>query len=199
LPSTAFGSIDGDKNSYSGMKSRSLRFLLRDQTQSQHTILDESIGPIDTVASYRAYVRGLAGFRAAVEPTIAECGEQFDSYSPTLVYPAAVADLNDLGLQPVKNLPGIKAPLSRAEALGALYVIEGSTLGARLIYGRAQRLGYNAHWGAQHLHVQTATERSWSKFVTLLDSASDNVQAEAVAAARRMFSIAIDAFQAARA
>ena len=55
-----------------------------------------------------------------------------------------------------------------AELLGALYVLEGSALGARLIMKSAQALGLGATFGARHLAAQAGDALAWRSYLDLL-------------------------------
>ncbi|MCV3765365.1 biliverdin-producing heme oxygenase [Rhizobium sp. TRM95796] len=182
------------------MTTASLRTYLRRQTHDLHQELDQGIGSFDNAERYRVYLRGVGAFRAVVEPAMRRAGasETFAGFKPTFIYHHAVADMQDLDIEPVEHPCKIDAEIAPASILGAMYVIEGSTLGARLLYKRAQDLGFRADWGARHLHAQTSTDRSWSKLQSLLDASDEKDWRAAASSAKTMFTIAIQTFKAAR-
>ncbi|MFD1703324.1 biliverdin-producing heme oxygenase [Methylopila henanensis] len=90
--------------------------------------------------------------------------------------PLIVQDLADLGLPPREDAdaPAFVHGESRdiAEALGWLYVAEGSNLGAAFLLKQAARLGLSESFGARHL-APAAEGRglSWRTFAAALDAA----------------------------
>jgi heme oxygenase len=182
------------------MKSMSLRFFLRQETQELHQNLDNQIGALDTMDGYKDYIRGITAFRGAVEPALKASAMPawFDDWTPTYIGAEAEGDLADLGLASVQQTSNIGPFKTPSALLGALYVIEGSTLGARLLYKRAQALGFSSAHGARHLHAQTSSERAWPRFQALLDGAADPDRGQAAEAASDTFLLASWAFEAGR-
>lgn len=115
---------------------------------------------------------------------------------------AAAADLADLG-QPLPALaPRDPAGVSVPEALGWLFVAEGSTLGAAVLLKRAQALGMSETHGARHLAAAPeGRARHWKAFVTALDALElDEAQeralvAAALAAFRRFAALIAEAYR----
>ena len=84
---------------------------------------------------------------------------------------AAEADLADLGVALPQPDLSRTAGLSDAEAIGWLYVSEGSTLGAAMLFKKAQLLGLNESFGARHLAASPeGRARHWKQFVSALDA-----------------------------
>lgn len=111
-----------------------------------------SLDELATPACYAAALRALHGFHAAWEPAIwrlpglAEAG--IDGGRRKL--PLLEADLRALGIEPCGPAPEARIP-GAAQALGALYVLEGATLGGRIIYRRvADALGVTPERGAAY-------------------------------------------------
>lgn len=82
---------------------------------------------------------------------------------------AVEADLDTLGVpHPRLKLESIQTGLP--EALGALFVSEGSTLGAAVLLKRARALGLSESQGARHLAASPAGRgRHWKQFARTLD------------------------------
>lgn len=78
-------------------------------------------------------------------------------------------------------------------ALGVLYVLEGSSLGAKLLRRDADKLGFDAHFGARHLAKQDSA--SWKDFVARLDQCTAEDLASATEAAHATFAMATKAMQ----
>jgi heme oxygenase (biliverdin-IX-beta and delta-forming) len=113
-------------------------------------------------------------------------------------------DIQDLG-QPAPNAtePPVfgQGPVDAAEALGWLYVAEGSNLGAAFLLKAAAALGLDDSFGARHLAAHPAGRgRHWRSFVAALDGlslgdAEDERAVEGAAAAfRRVRGLVDDAF-----
>lgn len=84
----------------------------------------------------------------------------------------ALLDLNDLDVQPAgMTLSSQNASLP--EALGWIYVSEGSTLGAAFLFKQAQKsLGYTAEFAARNLAAYPEGRAVvWKRFVQALDQA----------------------------
>ena len=84
----------------------------------------------------------------------------------------AFEDLKDLGIQPAGQSlqsAGVKLP----EALGWIYVSEGSTLGAAFLFKEAQKsLGFSETFAARNLAAYPeGRAKVWKRFVQALDNA----------------------------
>jgi heme oxygenase len=95
---------------------------------------------------------------------------------------AAKADLADLDAEVPAPVAGAVKNPSQAEALGWLFVSEGSKLGAAFLIKRAVALGMNETFGARHL-AEPAGGRAegWKTFTRTLDGLAFTEQQEAEA------------------
>lgn len=83
----------------------------------------------------------------------------------------AEADLADLGAAVPAAVAGAPSELSRAEALGWLFVSEGSKLGAAFLIKRVAALGLNESFGARHLgEPEGGRAAGWKLFTHTLDA-----------------------------
>jgi heme oxygenase len=92
------------------------------------------------------------------------------------------ADLHDLGCPlPAASLaPPIDNQLDVATAMGWLYVVEGSKLGAAILLKMAQALGLSEEKGARHLGGHPdGRARHWRDFTRTLDALTLDASAEA--------------------
>ncbi|PZQ64600.1 MAG: hypothetical protein DI570_04905 [Phenylobacterium zucineum] len=110
---------------------------LREATRAQHEALERRSNVVDRIAApgaRRALVEGFHRLHAGLEPGLAHWLEPVDGldFAARRRAPRLVEDLKALGGEPASDLAA-PAPASRAEALGWLYVLEGSTLGGRVI------------------------------------------------------------------
>jgi len=93
---------------------------------------------------------------------------------------AAKADLADLDTEVPEPVAGAVKHPTKAEALGWLFVSEGSKLGAAFLIKRAVGLGLSETFGARHLGEPAGGRaEGWKNFVRTLDALEFNVQEEA--------------------
>lgn len=153
---------------------------LKSATAGHHARVEAAMPSLDQLATpggYAAALRALHGFHAAWEPAIwrtpgvAEAG--MDGGRRKL--PLLQADLRALAVEPCA--PG--APPARlagaAEALGALYVLEGATLGGRIIHRHtAGVLGVTPEQGAAYYQgYGDETGARWKAFGQALTRFAD--------------------------
>ncbi|WP_342151152.1 biliverdin-producing heme oxygenase [Methylorubrum sp. SB2] len=119
-----------------------LHARLRVATAEAHEALERDLDwqeRVATLPGYRALLARLRGFHAAYEPAIAVALADEAFFAPRRRLAALDADLAALGLDDAARaaLPAPLAPRLAGEgaAMGALYVLEGSTLGG-LVIGR---------------------------------------------------------------
>jgi len=172
------------------------RFALRDRTRGDHERLDALVGHFGDGNSYTRYLEGMAAFRAPVERALlrADLAQDIGDWQPAFISAELAQDLRDLGRNAVATDEDFLMPSDRDGLLGVLYVLEGSSLGARVLARRAAALGFTAGHGARHLAAQTARPQAWPQFVALLDTIGPMGVERAVEAARTTFAAAINAF-----
>lgn len=148
---------------------------------------------------YRRLLQAYYGFYAPMEAALFDSGlipEGFDAVMREKT-PTLVKDLHALGLDDdtLKTLPRcIELPTfnTPAACLGALYVLEGATLGGQVLRREmAQRLDLDADNGGAFLNVYGAeTGRRWKDFLDYLGRLPLDAHAKqhAVEAARSTFS-----------
>ena len=156
------------------MHDNSRRWALRQRTAAAHTAVDEAIGGFGTIESYKAYLRSIAAFRRPLEAALerANWPDALGDWRPRRVGAAIAADLDDLGVRAgERESDGLAAPVSGDRLFGTAYVLEGSALGARLLFERAQALGLSATFGARHLALQSGSIDSWRTFLARLEDA----------------------------
>ena len=161
------------------------RTRLRRETGPAHQILDnllEQTGMMSTLSGYCAYLKASHHARALVE-------ERLDANCVADIYRglAAAPDPTEhrgrfagfIDAYPAAT-PDAAASLheQRARSWCALYVLEGSALGARVIASRIVDLGVNAEFGGRHLSQQIADGRSWGAYLDILEHARLNAEEE---------------------
>src|SRR5690606_34104484 len=118
---------------------RALR--LRDATHSTHERLDAAImaaRPFDSLAHYARFLQVQHGFHRDVAP-LYDAGplqRQIAGLAGRSRFAAVAADMRDIGLAPADGAiaPAAGEGMALPEALGWLYVVEGSNLGAAFLY-----------------------------------------------------------------
>jgi heme oxygenase (biliverdin-IX-beta and delta-forming) len=176
----------------------SLHQRLRDATASAHARLDAlASGGFAHEADYRAYLGGMHRFLATLLPALRDAASALRWRLPD--WSGLLArDLAHVGAAttPTATLP----PLPRASALGALYVVEGASLGARVLLRQAHALGHDADGGAAFLHAHAGNEdrRRWPRFLALLAEADGDDADAACASAVEAFGLAERSLRAAR-
>ena len=178
------------------MSAPSFRFLLREQTRPAHDRLDRLVGPIDAPDRYHAFLRASFAHRVAVEDYLrdGDWPAAFGAWKPSLIAPLIAQDLAALGLA---RPPVVPLDLSKdiSRRIGVAYVLEGSSLGARLIVKMAAELGFDAAFGARHLAAQAQGLSNWRSFVGIIDGLACVDRAAAVEAAALAFDHAADAMK----
>ena len=152
---------------------------LKAATHSTHDSLDKRVMAADIFADRKNFTRFLRGqyrFHRDIDALYAHQG--LLALIPDLAerrrLPKIALDLQDLGSDvPVHSTPLVDADISLPNALGWLYVAEGSSLGGTVLFKLARdRLQLHADHGARHLaaHADGAA-RHWRGFTAALDGA----------------------------
>ncbi|AWN36449.1 biliverdin-producing heme oxygenase [Methylobacterium radiodurans] len=153
---------------------------LRAATEAAHAGLEHDLGwerRVATVAGYRALLARLRGFHAAYEPAIGAGLADEPFFGPRRRLDRLDADLAYLGLDAaaISCLPFPDTPrLDGPAALGALYVLEGSTLGGQVIGRRIAALHGLTTDGLTYYRAHgPATGAMWSAFRARLETVAD--------------------------
>ena len=151
------------------------RERLRTATGSAHARVDACFPHgLDGDAAYRRYLRGMHALVDAVETGIAAA--RLDARWEPWRHPQRVewlrADLEALQAVPMPAGPGL-ALADAAQVAGALYVIEGSALGATQLLRDARGLGWTPAQGARFLdgHGGSGAGKRWRDYVHCLEGA----------------------------
>lgn len=151
---------------------------LKAETREVHERLDQAIMDLDPFSSREHYARFLRvqwAFHARIAPLYAD--EHLARLLPDLAkrcrFALIEADLADLGMTaPQASAPG-PGSIPPAEALGWLYVAEGSNLGAAFLLKAAQKsLSLSETFGARHLAGHSEGRAlHWRQFTAALNAA----------------------------
>ncbi|MET0314645.1 MAG: biliverdin-producing heme oxygenase [Hansschlegelia sp.] len=147
---------------------------LRLTTAAEHDRLDKRIlagRPFESRERYGLFLRVQHGFHSRVDGAYRD--PALNALIPELAARSRLAevvqDFADLGMAPDKS-PAPPA-LALPEALGWLYVSEGSNLGAAFLLKEAAKLGLSAEFGARHLAPHPdGRGLNWRRFKTAVDA-----------------------------
>lgn len=172
-----------------------LRWFLRERTGAAHSRLDATIDQFVDPKGYGDYVRAIFRFREPLERAIAEIlpTKRLGNFRPARLVDAIAADLADLKLA-VPEVASHSPDLRGSRLVGALYVLEGAALGARVLIKRANALGFSAEHGARHLAL-AAGSTTWPSFLALIGDADNLDRDSAADAALATFDMAQRAFE----
>jgi heme oxygenase len=174
------------------MRHSERRFGLRDRTRDKHEKLDALVGVFQSVEEYRGYVAFIGRFRFAMDRVMRNVVWPRDwPWRPQAVYDSIAQDASDLGIRLTHAHTSIAPFDNHSALLGALYVLEGSTLGARVLKSRAAALGMTESFGARHLAVMTHDISHWQSFLRQLDDVEDFDIECADRAANAVFDLAL--------
>ncbi len=189
----------------------SRRELLKAATQDAHRDLDARVSTAHYFTSPAGYADWLATsyrFHSIAEKALEAGGvaSMLTDWPARKKTPLIARDLADLGVAVALPVVGPSVSqvvgddqfhLADANAcLGALYVIEGASMGARVLLVAARRLGMSAQHGARQLTAAAESFGPWHTFVAMLEAAPSTTLGEAamIDAARRTFDLAASCF-----
>lgn len=169
-----------------------LRSLLRERTRAAHEGVDAAFGRNDltTRAGYASFLRRHAAALLPLEAEVERAGAErlltdwpLRRRSEALEHDLAALDLS----RPAAlAAPALDGP---AELLGALYVLEGSRLGAQVLVRGVERGGDPASHAATAYLRHGSGQALWPAFVAQLEQS-----AHAIAAPERVLAGALLAF-----
>ena len=171
---------------------------LKLETAAEHAAIEGATGVMDPnldLDAYRSYLARTFGFYRVVEDMMCRAWvweELGLSTSARLKLPLLLRDLDELGVIEPLRLPECDAPPewpSLAEAVGGAYVLEGSTLGGRVIARHVrQRLGEDV---PRHFleGYWAQTGEYWQDFRAslLVFASSEDIQDRVIAGAKSTF------------
>ena len=154
-------------------------------TNEPHQKLDALVKahkPFDDVASFARFV--VAQYLFQSELTALYTDPALKQFVPDLPERCraeqAKADLADLNTEVPAPVAGAVNSPSKAEALGWIFVSEGSKLGAAFLIKRAVGLGLSDTFGARHLGEPAGGRaEGWKSFIRTLDGLELTAEEEA--------------------
>ena len=178
---------------------------LKAATKPVHERLDTRImqaRPFDSLYRYEQFLLVQHDFHVLVSPLYQR--DDLVQLLPDLKardrLPRIEQDLADLEIDVPTKTPALSTQeLALADALGWLYVAEGSNLGAAFLLKAAQKLGLSEDFGARHL-AAAAEGRGlhWKTFTEALDAIAlqPHEQSQLIVGAERAFDMVRTAVEA---
>ena len=154
-------------------------------THAPHEQLDKAVkahAPFDTLSSYARFVVAQYLFQAELQSVYNDPALQaiIADLPARCRAEQARADLADLGVQTPSPVAGALQQPTLAQALGWLFVSEGSKLGAAFLIKRAVALNLSDSFGARHLGEPAGGRAAgWKTFIKTLDEQPLTVEQEA--------------------
>jgi heme oxygenase len=154
-------------------------------TNEPHTKLDALVkahAPFETQANFARFVVAQYLFQSELVALYndAELIKIVPDLAERCRAEAAKLDLDDLDTEVPAPVAGAVKNPSKAEALGWLFVSEGSKLGAAFLIKRAVGLGLSETFGARHLGEPAGGRaEGWKRFTRTLDALEFTAEEEA--------------------
>lgn len=154
------------------------RFALKRVTNEAHDRVETIVrdaGMFETRDGFQRYLAATFEMRARYERLLdLNHAERVWADYPARRIAALVAqDIADLGGVAVSPEPVDEKIYSAGELLGMLYVLEGSSLGARVLVKLVADLGLSASFGARHLFRQAEDRGAWRSFIDTLSASHE--------------------------
>lgn len=154
-----------------------LRAATRDLHDGLEARLDVFARVADPARRREMVGRFLAFYRPAEAALARVLGEEPDlEFAARRKTPALERDVAALKAAPPADAP-LAPPSGRCEALGFLYVLEGSTLGGRVIDKQLRLRGLSAEGLSFFQGYGEATSARWKAFCAVLERADDKAAA----------------------
>jgi heme oxygenase (biliverdin-IX-beta and delta-forming) len=192
----AIDSTPADQCSEGAVAGRALN-RLREQTSAAHGALDETLQIVDRLSATDQRVRLLAGYHLLHQETEAKVAPFLDGiadldFSARRRASLIAEGLGSFGQSAAADTTANLEIHTRAGALGAFYVLEGSSLGGRVILKELKRRGASlAGLGFLDPYGPDTGQR-WRSFLIILERElnSDEKRANAVTGALNTFAFA---------
>lgn len=128
---------------------------LKAHSHKTHDSVDDLVmskKPFESVDNYKKFLQAQHEFHKAVQPIYhnSTLAKQFENLANLSRFERVKADMADVGVSALDNPPAPPA-YSDDEAIGWLYCVEGSNIGAAILYKHAGKIELSDTHGASHL------------------------------------------------
>lgn len=160
---------------------------LNQVTHAPHTELDalvKSHAPFDSRDSFARFVVAQYLFQSELQALYNDPAliSLFPDLAARCRAEQARLDLADLNTAVPSAVPGAVTAPTLGQALGWIFVSEGSKLGAAFLIKRAQALGLSDSFGARHLgEPEGGRAEGWKQFIRTLDGLQLSPEQDAAA------------------
>lgn len=154
------------------------RFALKRATNEAHERVERVVrdaGMFDTREGFRRYLTATYETRARYERLLDMNGADrvWADYPTRKIAGLVAQDVADLGGVAVRPEPADEKKYSAGELLGVMYVLEGSSLGARILVKSVTDMGLSASFGARHLFTQAEDRGAWRSFIAAMTASPE--------------------------
>lgn len=154
------------------------RFALKRATDHAHAKVEQIVQDAGMFASrdgFRRYLTATYAMRAHYERLLDTNGaaELWPLWPSRRIAALVAQDIMDLGGAAEAAEENLHAELPPGELIGVLYVLEGSSLGARVLVNSVADIGLTASFGARHLFRQAGNRDAWRSFLSLMSEAPE--------------------------
>lgn len=161
-----------------GRKAEDRRFALKRATNEAHDRVEGVVrdaGMFETREGFQRYLAAAFEMRARFERLLdlnhaARVWADYPSRKIADLVAQDIADLDGVAVPP--ETTGTKT-CSAGELLGVMYVLEGSSLGARILVKSVAEMGLTANFGARHLFRQAEDRGAWRSFIAAMDASPE--------------------------
>ena len=153
------------------------RFALKRAADKSHARVEDIVQGAGMFASREGYRRYLAAtflMRATYERLLDDSGAAalWPEWRSRKIADLVALDIADLGGEATAaEIPQHR--FSTAELLGVLYVLEGSSLGARVLVKSVADMDLTPTYGARHMFRQAGDRGAWRSFIAMMEAAPD--------------------------
>ena len=137
------------------MSETTLTEALKEHSRATHDSVDNlvmSMQPFASQDNYRKFLQAQYEFHSTVNPIYqnAQLAAQFEGLAELSRLERLKSDMQDLQVEPYGQ--DVEEPtFTNAEAIGWLYCVEGSNVGAAILYKEAGKIDLKDDFGAAHL------------------------------------------------
>lgn len=178
-----------------------LHEILRTETRQEHTLIESSIDLLKFTANRQDYIsllKAFFGFYQPVEKIFTELENDFTSIGIHINYrlklPLLIKDLTTLGvcqneMNSIPLNPGPQKISDLYQAMGVLYVLEGSTMGGKIIHRKVREANIlTSDDLCFHNPYGPANMSQWNDFKAKLDLLPENKHPLILKSAKETFS-----------
>lgn len=154
------------------------RFALKRATNEAHDRVESVVrdaGMFETRDGFRRYLAATYEMRARYERLLDSNHAErvWVDYPGRKIADLVAQDIADLGGVAIAPEADDKKTCSAGELLGVMYVLEGSSLGARILVKSVAEMGLSSSFGARHLFKQAEDRGAWRSFIAAMDASPE--------------------------